>query len=75
MLRYGSLRPAGYSFASLALGLLQTLVCALWLGLGEVRPGLPLGLSGREPWIVLQNHTPPASATRDVGGHQCSTIS
>ena len=33
------LRPAGYYFASLALGLLQNLGCALWLGLGEVTLG------------------------------------
>lgn len=73
MLRSGPLRPAVYSFASLALGLFQTLVYALWLGLGEVAPGFLLRLSGREPWIVMQNHTPPASAMQYVGGH-CSPM-
>jgi hypothetical protein len=62
------LRPAGYYFATLALGLFQTLVFALWLGLGEVTPGFLLGLSGREPWIVLQNNTPPAFAMGNITG-------
>ena len=56
------LRPAGYYFASLALGLFQTLVFALWLGLGEVTLGFLQRHSGREPWIVLQNNTPPSFA-------------
>ena len=73
MLRSGPLRPAVYSFASLALGLFQTLVHALWMGLGEVAPGFLLRLSGREPWIVMQNHThrpPLCSMSVDIA-RQC----